>query len=458
MRYGLMLLAGLWLMPIQAQAFCGFYAAKGAAPVLNSASRVVMARNGDRTVLTIAADMQGDAREFAVIIPVPSVITREQVHVSENGLVTQLENFSAPRLMDQYDPDPCMKVGVHHTLAGSMADRQSRPGGFLNPTGALGLKAEAQYAVGDYDIIVLSAEQSAGLENWLKQSGYTLPEGASAVLADYIKQGMKFFIANVNLKMQQKQGFHYLRPIQVAYESSAFSLPIRLGTLNANGPQDLLLFTLTPKGRVEPINYPLVEMPSGSDLPAYIKNEFSDAYKAIFDNQVKKNDMHAIVLEYAGNMGSCDSCTATPPTADRLMELGAFWVQQPAAQEEHQHTMFARRHAPAGRDVFLTRLHLRYDGARVPPDPAFKETDNATAFQVRYALHHPFGGESHCAVDASTPGQADRANKEAENLAQLTGWDIASIRAKMQGGQESPQAPAGTGGGAKWYDNMWKNQ
>ena len=59
---------------------------------------------------------------------------------------------------------------------------------------------------------------------------------------------MRFFVAKVNLKEQAKLGFTYLRPIQVAYESPKFMLPIRLGTVNANGPQELFVYALTPQG------------------------------------------------------------------------------------------------------------------------------------------------------------------------------------------------------------------
>ena len=55
-----------------ARAFCGFYVAKADTRLFNSASQVVLARDGDRTVLTMASDFKGDPREFAVVIPVPS--------------------------------------------------------------------------------------------------------------------------------------------------------------------------------------------------------------------------------------------------------------------------------------------------------------------------------------------------------------------------------------------------
>src|SRR5262249_44175956 len=128
---------------------------------------------------------------------------------------------------------------------------------------SLGVTIEAQYTVGEYDILILSARESGGLETWLRDNGYHVPSGASAVLGSYLKQGMRFFVAKVNLGEQAKLGFSYLRPLQMAFETPKFMLPIRLGTLNADGAQELFVYALTRKGRVETTNYRTVRLPTG---------------------------------------------------------------------------------------------------------------------------------------------------------------------------------------------------
>ena len=92
------------------------------------------------------------------------------------------------------------------------------------------------------------------------------------MLGSYIKQNLKFFVAKVNLKEQAKLGYSMLRPIQVAYESPKFMLPIRLGMVNADGPQELFVYALTRKGRVEATNYRTVKLPTGMDMPVYVKD------------------------------------------------------------------------------------------------------------------------------------------------------------------------------------------
>ena len=89
------------------QAFCGFYVAKADTDLYNQASQVVIARDGQRTVLTMANDYQGEVKDFAMVVPVPVILKEEQVNVGEPQIIKRLDDFSAPRLVEYFDPDPC---------------------------------------------------------------------------------------------------------------------------------------------------------------------------------------------------------------------------------------------------------------------------------------------------------------------------------------------------------------
>src|SRR5207237_8914423 len=79
--------------------FCGFYVSTADAKLFNKASQVVLVRDGDRTVMTMITDFKGDLKEFAVVLPVPTFLTREQAHVGEHSLVDHPDAYSAPRLV-----------------------------------------------------------------------------------------------------------------------------------------------------------------------------------------------------------------------------------------------------------------------------------------------------------------------------------------------------------------------
>ena len=160
-----------------------------------------------------------------------------------------------------------------------------------------GVTIEARYTVGEDDIVILSAKQSGGLALWLAENGYRVPAGAARVLGSYIRQGMKFFVAKVNLKEQAKTGVAYLRPLQFAFESEKFMLPVRLGMLNAKGPQDLVVYVLTPKGRVETTNYRTVKLPANETGDKLVTHGGLTFGGIITDNRMKIGQMLDIFTE-----------------------------------------------------------------------------------------------------------------------------------------------------------------
>ena len=60
------------------------------------------------------------------------------------------------------------------------------------------------------------------------------------------------------------------------------------------------------------------------------------------------------------------------------------------------------------------------------------ETGDRQNFQGRYVLRHPWTGESRCeAAERYREQLAERREHEAQTLANLTGWDIGSIRERI---------------------------
>ena len=97
MKYLALGVLGLALMPAPAQAFCGFYVAKADTDLFNDASKVVIARDGDNTVITMANDYRGAATEFAMVVPVPTVLEEGQIHVTDHEIVDHLDAYTSPR-------------------------------------------------------------------------------------------------------------------------------------------------------------------------------------------------------------------------------------------------------------------------------------------------------------------------------------------------------------------------
>src|SRR4029077_2878930 len=85
----------------------------------------------------------------------------------------------------------------------------------------LGVKIEAQFVVGEYEIVILSAKDSGGLDTWLRSNKYTIPPGAGEALAPYVRDQMKFFVAKVDIEKVRRdpQGVVVLSPLRVQFES-----------------------------------------------------------------------------------------------------------------------------------------------------------------------------------------------------------------------------------------------
>ena len=441
-----------------ASAFCGFYVAKADTELFNQSSKVALVRDGDRTVITMANDYIGDPTEFAMVIPVPTVITKEQVHISSPALLEHLDAYTAPRLVEYFDRNPCEQRYLKQRMMSAMSVAAPPMAEMMQDSAAeLGVTIEESFTKGEYDILILSAKESDGLQTWLEQSGYKVPPKARKTLGSYIKQDMKFFVAKVNLEEKAKQGGEMLRPIAVAYESPKFMLPIRLGTVNAKGHQDLFVYTLTKNGKVETTNYRTQKIPSDKELPIFIKDDFGDFYKDMYKTTANREGGHGVFMEYAWDMNWCDPCAADPLSDDELKELGVFWLNDGLDKPSPRPNQRIRRPIPNAKNVYVTRLHVRYDAESFPEDLKFKTTGDKQNFQGRYILRHAYDGEMDCPeAEAYKTRVNERKNKEVETLANLTSWETSYIRKKIKaagkGGffTEIPEKPKGD-----WWNNIW---
>jgi len=410
------------LAPLTAQAFCGFYAGKADANLFNEASQVVLVRDGNRTVLSMRNDYKGPLKEFALVVPTPTTLQKGQVRIADSLVFDRLDAYSSPRLAEYRDTDPCQlnfswgrRPVPYPVAAAAPSMRLDAAQDKLSRNKALGVTVELQYTLEEYDIVSLSATQSDGLETWLHENGYSVPKGASAALKPYINQGMKFFVAKVNLPEQAKTGYTTLRPLQFAFESEKFMLPLRLGMLNAqpDKPQDLIVYALTQQGRVESSNYRTVKLPANVNLPFFTKPKFQDVYKALFDNQATKEQHRVVFTEYFWDMGWCDPCAADPLSIKELRDSGVFWLGGSADAQ------FDAMRAPAGsptpkimlppggggQPVVLTRLHVRYTANTFPEDLMFTQTRDRQNWQTRYVIQQPY--DSSVAACSSQMAQAD---------------------------------------------------
>ena len=310
-----------------ASAFCGFYVAGSNAKLTNDATQVVLMRKGTRTVLAMQNDYKGPPEAFALVVPVPTVLREEDVKTLPKEVFAHVEAMGAPRLVEYWEQDPCPQGEEHYGALGfgtGTGTGYGIGGGRGGMRGRdLGVTVEAKFAVGEYQILILSAKDSTGLDTWLRQEKYTIPEGAEPLLRPYVENGMKFFVAKVDPSKVKfdANGRAALSPLRFHYDSEEFSLPLRLGLANSGGTQDLIVSIFAPYQRYEVANYKNVTIPTNIDVDDRVRNSFGVFYAQLFDTTLARNP-GAVVTEYAWQATTCDPCTGPTLQPHELATLG----------------------------------------------------------------------------------------------------------------------------------------
>ncbi len=365
-----------------AAAFCGFYVSGAEGKLSNSASHVVLMRSGTRTVLSMQNDYRGPPEDFALVVPVPEVLEPDQVKILPDEVFARVDVTGAPRLVEYWEVDPCWRDNrIAHLAAGPALEYA-------------GIYVLNQFKVGEYDITILGADDSTGLSEWLQRNGYKLPPDAARLLAPYVERGSKFLVAKVDVtKIKLVDGRAVLSALRIHYDAETLSLPIRLGMLNADGAQDLIVSVLAREHRYEVANRPNVTIPTNIVVDATVRKRFSEFYAALFDQTLARNP-GAWVTEYAWDSDKCDPCPPGSMTARDYLTLGQDVT---GGSNKWVLTRLHGRYSPddPGEDLVFRQAPPLAGGRGQPGrDGSFASQGSAPAkvnnFQARYAILNPY--------------------------------------------------------------------
>jgi hypothetical protein len=457
------MVAALLCVAPPADAFCGFYISGGDAKLFNDATLVVLMRDGTRTVLSMQNNYQGPPEDFAMVVPVPVVLSENNVKTLPNTIFDRIDQLTAPRLVEYWEQDPCAPI---------MADEMR----MMAPSSAMAEMAdddddddyqvtvEAEFSVGEYQIVILSAKDSGGLDRWLRDNGYKIPAGANEALEPYVQQGTKFFVAKVDIKKVKLQnGRVALSPLRMHYDTHDLRLPLRLGLLNAGDAQDLIVFTLARNQRFEVANYDNVTIPTNLEVTNAVRERFAEFYTALFDRVIATNP-RAIVTEYAWQASNCDPCPGPVLSEQDIMTLGADTL--------------GRLDSADLLNFVVTRLHTRYSKETLGDDLVFRtakpivggreihgddgdveqgaKIDSYNNFQGRYIIRHAWTGPIKCAeprrgIWGGPPEGGKSAVMAARDLAfvqrgdvelaSMVKSDLSSLGVLTTPGEETPPQP-----------------
>src|SRR3569623_3000508 len=211
-------------------AFCGFYVAGSGQQLTNDATQVVLMRMGTRTVLSMQNDYKGPPDAFAMVVPVPTVLHEGDVKTLPKDVFAHVEAMGAPRLVEYWEQDPCRPPVQDEGVVYASPPTGGAAG--VQKDDSLGVKVEARFTVGEYQIVILSAKDSTGLDTWLHDQHYNIPAGAAPLLRPPVEGGMKFFVLKVD-------------PTKVKFENGHAALDVRAQQrLGAGG--DVVVLVVQP--------------------------------------------------------------------------------------------------------------------------------------------------------------------------------------------------------------------
>jgi MYXO-CTERM domain-containing protein len=448
------------LASTQAAAFPGFFAYKGAKPA-NLSTHVILMKKDATTVVTVMPDYQGDLKPFAVVLPVPDDVKADQVKTLKRDFVERIDEITAPRFWEFWEMDPCDPAGQQQEWE---RDLSVHGGGFLGtdmnfagdqpsafkPGKEMSLAVDPDFKEGENVPSIASNADAANLEGWLKNKGYSAPEGTNAAVAPYVKDGMAFLVMEVDTKKMELLGGDraVVSPIRYSTDKPV-NIDSTLGLLNLGTMQELYVYVIHPEQRFEVKNYPNVYPPTNLEVDFKVKERMGEFYAGVHDLLLKKEPL-GVLTEFAWNAKGCGQpCPGEPLLIHELLSLGGDVFENAVPKEERlpkppdfteeEEKAFkeikdkkkkkeiedmrketARRKALLLRHHYVvSRFHHRYDKKTLPKDleigPAdaihggvdIPQGDKATLptdvkksaenqFQVRYLSYHQSPAIPHC--------------------------------------------------------------
>lgn len=438
---------GLVAFAPQAKALPGFFATNGEEAIAR-ASQVTVMKDGDLSVVSVTTDYDGPMDEFALVIPVPSDVTTQDLLALKRGDVERLEQLTAPRFHEFWEMDPCEPGKPQQLWEINMSASQSTDflgGGdmFEGTTKApkeMRVKVEPEFRPdSEYTFSVVS-----NAESFLKSKGLKVPEAIRGKLGDY----NNFIVAMVDAKLVEvgAKGEAMLSPVRFSTRKPV-ELATSLGTPHIRGQHELLIYVLDTESRYEVANFENVFPPTNLLVDLSVKERTGEFYAAVHDKLLEKHK-DAFLTEYSWDTKSCgEPCPNAPLHLAELLTLGADVHErsvsesarnpEPKERSEEEQAAYdaakpdekkkqdelrkevARRQALIARreNYTLTRLHHRYakldkdvklkpasaieGGTSVPVGakaelPQNTSESKANRFQTRIVSLHPSKSAVQC--------------------------------------------------------------
>jgi hypothetical protein len=210
-----------------------------------SQKAVILYADG-REDLILSVRYEGNADDFAWVVPVPS---RPNVEVADPELFWELANLTREPVL----------YGSNGFLPGV--------GSYEGP----GVDVLEEKVVGPYDVAILSAGDPASLTDWLNSNGYSFPESGEKIIEEYIRNGW-YFVASKISTGKEASGLAEgtIEPLLLSFKTDRIVYPLRITSVSSDFCE-VLLYVFTGQA-VVPKEYQFLMLNTPEQV-AYFERE-----------------------------------------------------------------------------------------------------------------------------------------------------------------------------------------
>lgn len=209
--------------------------------------KAVILYDGGREDILLQVKYEGPLKQFGWLVPVPSV---PKVERGSMDAFYELSDLTQRNFGSDSQGAP---------VAMGLANGK----GIEQPVRVIENKT-----VGAYEVAILSARDAGSLENWLKANGYSIPEGNTEIVSDYIRRDWYFVAAKIQLNgrdgfklvspnrkdsaaatparasVQKKLASGELHPLLISFDTAQCIFPLRISAV-AGKPSEVSLYVLS---------------------------------------------------------------------------------------------------------------------------------------------------------------------------------------------------------------------
>ena len=298
------LLTAIWMHPALADGVIFFDIPLGVGHSADQRAILVFDPETKTQTMVLSTMYVGQPADFAWVIPVPNLPSRDQVAVWEGGEIAFWELFdkTEPRLQRGDGITEIVTI-EGCSYCGSAGDKAPLGSGFL------GVEVVDRLQIKGLDITLLNAQSATDLTGWLNANGYRFPEGAVNVLEHYIAKGWSFVAVKVDTPDEESQsmlppppplwrGYFPRNPLKLTFRTDRCVFPMRISSVSSRpSGSGILIYVFAPY-RVRAENFPTVEMKPPT-LTVSTLADFRLAYQEAFQKLLDQPQGRALVVEYA---------------------------------------------------------------------------------------------------------------------------------------------------------------